>query len=64
VHILSGLHPGDVVITSGLQQMREGLPVKALAEAEISAPPPARNAQEAHDAGATGAVLIASKVTG
>jgi membrane fusion protein (multidrug efflux system) len=27
VHILSGLNPGDVVITSGLQQMREGLPV-------------------------------------
>jgi membrane fusion protein (multidrug efflux system) len=27
VHILSGLKPGDVVITSGLQQMREGLPV-------------------------------------
>lgn len=27
VHILSGLNPGDVVITSGLQQMREGLMV-------------------------------------
>lgn len=24
VHILSGLHPGDTVITSGLQQLREG----------------------------------------
>jgi membrane fusion protein (multidrug efflux system) len=29
VHILSGLKPGDVVITSGLQQMREGLPVSS-----------------------------------
>lgn len=29
VHVLSGLHPGDVVITSGLQQMREGLAVIA-----------------------------------
>ncbi|WP_414664173.1 efflux RND transporter periplasmic adaptor subunit [Horticoccus sp. 23ND18S-11] len=27
VHILDGLKPGDVVITSGLQQMRAGLPV-------------------------------------
>lgn len=30
VHILSGLKPGDVVITSGLQQMREGLSVSSL----------------------------------
>jgi membrane fusion protein (multidrug efflux system) len=29
VHIISGLKPGDVVITSGLQQMREGLPVSS-----------------------------------
>lgn len=30
VHILSGLQPGDVVITSGLQQIRDGLPVQPL----------------------------------
>jgi len=29
IHILSGLKPGDIVITSGLQQMREGLPVSS-----------------------------------
>jgi membrane fusion protein (multidrug efflux system) len=29
VQILAGLKPGDVVITSGLQQMRDGLPVIA-----------------------------------
>jgi membrane fusion protein (multidrug efflux system) len=28
VHILSGLQPGDVVITSGLQQLRAGSPVR------------------------------------
>lgn len=33
VHILSGLKPGDVVITSGLQQMREGLSVSSLSGA-------------------------------
>jgi membrane fusion protein (multidrug efflux system) len=27
IHILAGLNPGDVVITSGLQQMRDGLAV-------------------------------------
>jgi membrane fusion protein (multidrug efflux system) len=30
VHIISGLQPGDQVITSGLQQMRAGLPVESL----------------------------------
>jgi len=33
VHILSGLEPGDVLITSGLQQLRSGLPVLAAASA-------------------------------
>jgi membrane fusion protein (multidrug efflux system) len=32
VHILSGLDEGDVVITSGLQQMRAGQMIKALSE--------------------------------
>ena len=40
VHILSGLKPGDVVITSGLQQMRAGLPV--VGEDVPNDPPPAR----------------------
>jgi membrane fusion protein (multidrug efflux system) len=31
VHIVSGIRPGDLVITSGLQQMREGLPVDPVA---------------------------------
>jgi len=30
VHIVSGLRPGDLVITSGLQQMRAGQPVESL----------------------------------
>ncbi len=30
VHVLSGLKSGDVVITSGLQQVRAGLPVKPM----------------------------------
>lgn len=34
VHILSGLKAGDVVITSGLQQMRAGLPVLPMAAGE------------------------------
>jgi len=33
VHILSGLHPGEVVIVSGLQQMRDGLAVEPLQQA-------------------------------
>jgi membrane fusion protein (multidrug efflux system) len=32
VHILSGLVPGDVVITSGLQQMRPGQMIEALGQ--------------------------------
>lgn len=43
VHIISGLKPGDVVITSGLQQMREGLPVSSDSEAGQSS-----NAAGAH----------------
>ena len=61
VHILTGLRPGDVVITSGLQQMREGLPVTADTAPELSPTPPQRNAREA---GATSSVLIAGKVAG
>ncbi|MDB5988194.1 MAG: efflux transporter periplasmic adaptor subunit [Nevskia sp.] len=38
VHILSGLKPGDVVITSGLQQMRAGLPVVTETAAIASGP--------------------------
>ena len=34
VHILSGLQPGDIVITSGLQNMRQGQPVAPLAVAD------------------------------
>ena len=30
VHIVSGVQPGDLVITSGLQQMRQGLPVNPI----------------------------------
>ena len=30
VHIISGVQPGDLVITSGLQQMRQGLPVNPI----------------------------------
>lgn len=33
IHILSGLAPGDQVITSAIQQMRAGLPVQVSAEA-------------------------------
>jgi membrane fusion protein (multidrug efflux system) len=33
VHVLSGLEPGDMVITSGLQQMRVGQAVAVIAEA-------------------------------
>jgi len=29
IHILAGLNPGDVVIVSGLQQMRDGLAVSS-----------------------------------
>lgn len=35
VHILSGLAPGDIVITSGIQQMRAGQPVAALEPLEL-----------------------------
>ena len=38
VHILSGLSAGDVVITSGLQQMRAGLPVVPTAMSTLSSP--------------------------
>jgi membrane fusion protein (multidrug efflux system) len=34
VHVLSGLKAGDVVITSGLQQVRAGLPVKPMVRGE------------------------------
>lgn len=33
IHVLSGLHPGDVVITSGLVQMRDGQAVEPLNDA-------------------------------
>lgn len=37
VHIVSGLQPGDMVITSGLQQMRAGLPVEPLGGVKLDA---------------------------
>jgi hypothetical protein len=40
VHILSGLKPGDVVITSGLHQMHEGLSVSSLSGAAAPKEPP------------------------
>lgn len=36
VHIVSGVRPGDLVITSGLQQMRQGLPVTPVTAATSS----------------------------
>jgi membrane fusion protein (multidrug efflux system) len=51
VHIISGLNPGDVVITSGLQQMREGLPVASEAAPAIHPKTPdAAKASVASDA--------------
>lgn len=35
VHILSGLQAGDLVITSGLQQIRDGLPVQLLPKPQV-----------------------------
>ncbi len=35
VHILSGLQAGDLVITSGLQQIRDGLPVQLLPKSRV-----------------------------
>lgn len=53
VHILSGLQPGEIVITSGLQQMRAGLPVQAnLIDAETRAPTPEKKPRESKKAAA------------
>lgn len=58
VHIVSGVQPGDLVITSGLQQMRQGLPVNPIVadlkpqEArgpDSAAPKPAQAATQAKE---------------
>jgi membrane fusion protein, multidrug efflux system len=36
VHIVAGLAPGDVIVVSGLQQLRDGLPVQSAAAAVAS----------------------------
>lgn len=53
VHILSGLQPGDVVITSGIQQLRAGLIVSATMSNEVSpaAPTPGAASKIAHSPG-------------
>ena len=48
VHILAGLDAGDVVITSGLQQLREGLPVASFST-ETKEPKQERSADDKTD---------------
>lgn len=55
VHILAGLKPGDVVITSGLQQMRAGLPVQSDKAAADAAPDSPHDGAGSKSGGATGA---------
>lgn len=54
IHIISGLAPGAVVITSGLLQLRPGMPVAPILETGPSGPEPAPAAGTSRTTGATG----------
>lgn len=55
VRILSGLKPGDVVITSGLQQLRNGMPVQAAGSGGESNQEKGKRSRLAESEGAPGA---------
>lgn len=62
VHILAGLKPGDVVIVSGLQQMRVGQLVAPLDSMHLETAPPDAPAPAAPEVSNAPAVSVAAKL--